>query len=96
MKEIDCEFVWCPQAVVAVQRGVGGQEGKPRLETIPVAYNRTTMALNPMDDEVLGKHCCCIGSYCALWQNSVWNWLRYVPVIGYFKSKRGRCGLSRA
>lgn len=80
---------WCPYARVAVQRGVTGREVK--LETIPVSYNRTTMSVSPLDDEVLGRHCTCIGSECAKWRGSGFNMLCYIPIIGYFWPKMGRC-----
>lgn len=89
MLEKNVTDIWCHRAIVAVQRGVTGRD--QRLETIPVGYNRTTLAVNPLDDEVLGRHCTCIGSQCANWIPNPFNFLCYVPLIGYFWPKMGRC-----
>lgn len=96
---------WCPYSRVVLQQhkikdvepAVGvllhrPQQNKNSIETVTVSYNRTSMTMLPGDDEMLSKSAICIGSNCAKWAPSSWNILCYVPFLGYFWPKCGRCG----
>lgn len=89
MLESRCHEKWCHRSMVVVQRGQTGQT--VQLQTIPVSYNRSTTSVHPLDDEVIGKHCTCIGSECANWEGSAWNILCWIPVVHYFWPPMGRC-----
>lgn len=90
MREDQSHLYWCPRARMAVQRSKQGNG----IESIPVAYNRSTMAQNGLDDAVRAG-CGCLGRECACWRGSAWNLLRALPILGYFIKRRGCCGLGR-
>jgi hypothetical protein len=90
MKQNETQYHWCPLARVAVQQSRQGGG----VETLPVAYNRSSMHPDPMEDPLLTNAARCLGPDCACWQPSPWNWLKFVPILGYFFKRRGRCGLA--
>jgi len=88
MKEENVIDKWCPMSRVALQKKGSGDS----IEIIGNAYNRTTLSSWPGDDPMLSQAATCIGSECAWWVPSFWNFMCYVPVIGYFWPICGRCG----
>ncbi|MCP3942416.1 MAG: hypothetical protein GY710_13140 [Desulfobacteraceae bacterium] len=88
MKEKDVFEKWCPMSRVVLQKKAAGDS----IETIGIAYNRTTMNLLPGQDPILSGTAACIGTECAWWKGSAWNFMCYVPVIGYWWPRCGRCG----
>ena len=90
MREDLSHNYWCPSARMAVQRVKQGNG----IETVPVAYNRSTMAQDGLDEAVQAG-CCCLGRRCACWRHSAWNFLLWLPFFGYFYKRRGYCGLTQ-
>ncbi len=90
MRERDYIEKWCPSARVLQQ----SPSSPGHVETgTRQAYNRSTLEPNPTgQDGVLSAAATCLGSMCAVWKPSFFNFLQYVPVVGYFYQPRGRCG----
>jgi hypothetical protein len=63
------------------------------VEALSVSFNRSTRADGAMHDPVLSQSARCLGPMCACWKPSAWNLVRLLPIIGYFYTKRGKCGL---
>lgn len=88
MIEINAYEKWCPFARVAMQQ----RNANGNIETVGYAYNRTFITDLPQHDTILGKAGMCLGSGCACWKPSFWNFMCYVPIIGYWWPRCGKCG----
>lgn len=86
MKERDVIDKWCPMVRLSIQAKKDGV-----IESTP-SFNRTNLNLLPLHTVELAN-ATCLGSECAWWRNSKWNFLKYIPIIGFFYDKRGRCGV---
>ena len=91
MRESESHEKWRPAARVALQRNVGGD----KIDTVGTAYNRSSMARRPQDNDVLNKSAMCLEADCARWEPSPFNFMCYMPIIGYFWRRCGRCGLEK-